>query len=321
MRYGMTRPLLFLVLAITGLAAAPLAHAQDAQTYNLRPNWTPGQTARYEVWTNRTQHSVVTIAGKKNVDDLQMTSEGEVTWSVDQVKADGSATCTMTLEWLSLDYIPGDGKTLKNDSRKGSGDIESFHALLKAMTGVPLKVSVAADGTITKVDGVRAIASRMKADLKEMVPEELDFIETASDLATLIAAPEAADIGNKWDANVKWTWSDRPFEGYLHHDMTFTLAGVEDLAGLPVAVVDGRSKLKLELDRSNLPEGMPPTDVKLIKGDLQTQIMFDLTRHEVVGRNTIQTSTIDFTIRLPSATITRRLEETLQGQTLRIEEE
>ena len=246
---------------------------------------------------------------------------GEVTWTVDHVKADGSATCTMTLQWLSMDYTPNDGKTLKNDSRKGSGDIESFHALLKAMTGVPMKVSIAADGSVTKVGGVKAIASRMKAELKEMVPEELDFIETASDLATLIAAPETIGVGKKWDTDLKWTWSDSPFEGYMHHDMTFTLTGIEDMAGLPVAVVDGRSKLRLELDRSSLPEGMPPTDVKLVKGEFQTQIMFDLTRHEAVGRNTIQTTTIDFTIRLPSATITRRLEETLQGQALRVEEE
>lgn len=320
MRYGITRPLMFLILAITALAMAPLALAQEAQTYNLRPNWTPGQTARYEVWTDRTQHAVVTLAGQKQTDDLHMTSEGEVTWTVEQVKADGSATCTMTLEWLALDYTPDGGKTLKNDSRKGSGDIEPFHALLKAMTGVPLKVSVAADGTVTKVSGVKAIASKIKAELKETVPEELDFIETASDLATLIAAPETANAGKKWDTDAKWTWSDSPFEGHMHHDMTFTLSGIEDLAGLPVAVIDGKSKLRLELDRSKLPEGMPPTDVKLVKGDMQTQIMFDLTRHEAVGRNTIQNTTVDFIIRLPNATITRRLEETLRGQALRIEE-
>jgi hypothetical protein len=154
-----------------------------------------------------------------------------------------------------------------------------------------------------------------------MVPEELDFIETATDLATLVAAPESAAVGKNWDTDLKWTWSDAPFEGHLLHDMKFTLTGVEQIAGLPVAVVDGRSKLKLDLDRSNLPEGMPPTDVKLVKGDLQTQVMFDLTRSEAIGRNTVQNTTIDFTVRMPDATITRRLVETLQGQALRITEQ
>ncbi len=300
------------------LSSGP-ARAQDAPAYDLRPRWSAGQTARYEIWTSRAQHSTVSLADQKRTTDMNMVSEGEVTWAVDRVKPDGSAECTMTLDWLTLDYTAG-GKTLKNDSRKGSGEIESVHALLKAMAGVPLKVSVAADGTVTRIDGTKTMAGRLGADRKDMLPQELDFIETASDLATLIAAPESIVVGKKWGTKLKWAWSDSPFEGYLHHDMTYTLAGVEDLAGLPVAMIEGRSKLKLELDRSKLPEGMPPADAKLVKGELQTQVMFDLSRHEAVGRNTIQTTTVDFTIRMPNATIARRLEETLRGQALRIEE-
>ena len=107
----------------------------------------------------------------------------------------------------------------------------------------------------------------------------------------------------------------------MHHDQTYTLSSIEDVDGLPLAIIDGQSKLKLELDRSDLPEGMPPFDVKLVKGDLQTQVMFDLSRNEAVGRNSIQTTTLDITIRTPNTTITRRVQETLQTQVLRIEEE
>jgi uncharacterized protein DUF6263 len=308
------------VVAI-GLLPAPQAYADDDPTYNLRPHWSPGQTARYEVWTSRTQHATVSLAGQSRTTDLTMISEGEITWAVDKVKPDGSSVCSMTIDWLTLDYTPDDGKTMKNDSRKGKGDIEPFHALLKAMTGVPIKVTVGSDGTVTKVQGIKAISAKIKSDLKEMVPDELDFIETATDLAALVAAPESIEIGKKWKTALKWTWSDAPFEGYMHHDMAFTLSAVEEMAGLRVAVVEGRSKLKLELDRSDTPDGMPPFDVKLIKGELQTQIMFDLSRGEAVGRNSIQTTTIDVNIRMPNATISRRVEQTLQGQALRIDEE
>lgn len=321
MRFGIGRQWMMGLAAWCLLITSPLTWADEAQTYDLRPQWKPGQTARYEIWSSRTQHATVTFAGQKRTTDLTMTSDGEITWTVDQVKPDGSATCTMTLDWLTLDYSPQNGKPLKNDSRKASGDIEPYHALLKAMAGVPLKVSVAADGTVTRIDGINAIAGRIKSELKDAVPEELDFMETATDLATLVAAPQSIDVGKKWDAKLKWTWSDTPFKGFMHHDMTYTLAGVEDMEGLAVAVVEGRSKLKLEVDKSKLPEGMPPADVKLVKGELQTQVMFDLTRHEAVGRNTVQTTTFDFSIRTPNATITRRLEETLQGQALRIAEE
>lgn len=310
-----------LALIVCLSMAAHVARADEAEVFDLRPHWTPGQTTRYEVWSSRTRQSTVTRGGRSRTTGFKMTSEGEVTWTVDKVKADGSATCTMTMDWLTLELTGEDGKTHKNDSRKSKGDIEPFHALLKALTGVPIKVSVAADGTITKVNGVKAVRAKIKPELKEMVPEDLDFIETASDLATLVAVPQEVRVGKKWDADQRWTWSDPPFKGHMNHDMTFTLAGVEDMAGLPIAVVEGRSKLKLELDRSDLPEGMPPFSVKLVKGDLQTQVMFDLTRGEVVGRNTVQTTTIDVTIRMPHATISRRIEQTLQGQVLRIEEQ
>jgi len=313
--------ILFALGCLSVLGSTHLAYAQEAKTYDLRPRWTPGQSAHYEVWTRRTQHATVTLGNQSRSTNLTMTSEGEITWAVDKVKPDGSAVCTMTLDWLTLEYSPGGGKTLKNDSRKGSGDIEPFHALLKAMAGVPIKVSVGPDGTITKVQGVKAVRAKIKPELKDTVPQDLDFIETATDLATLVAAPGSVQVGKKWKTDLKWTWSDAPFKGYMHHDMTFTLSGVEDVAGVPIAVVDGRSKLKLELDRSDLPDGMPPFDVKLVKGELLSQVMFDLTRSEAVGRNSIQTTTIDVTIRMPNATITRRVEQTLQGQALRVEEE
>lgn len=319
-RWAASGAILPLVMVLIQLLTAHDARAQGAESYDLRPQWTAGQTARYEIWTSRTQRSIVSLADQKRTIDMNMVSEGEVTWTVDKVKADGSAECTMTLDWLTLDYTPNGGETLKNDSRKGKGDVESVQALLKAMAGVPLKVSVASDGTVTRVDGTKTMAGKLGADQKDLLPDELDFIETASDLATLITAPESIGVGKKWGTKLKWTWADAPFEGYMHHDMNYTLTGVEELAGLPVAMVEGKSKLKLELDRSGLPEGMPPSDVKLVKGELQTQVMFDLTRHEAVGRNSTQTTTIDFTIKMPNATISRRLEETLCGQALRIEE-
>lgn len=313
---------IFGVLCLCLLAMCPLSRtvAQASKPIDLRPTWVEGQTARYEVWSSRIQNATISLAGQSRQTHLSMVSLGEVSWTVDKIKADGSSQCTMTIDWLTLDYTPDDGKTLKNDSRKGSGDIVPFHALLKAMTGTPIKVSVAADGTIVKVQGTNAIKSKIKPDLKDMVPEDLDFIETATDLATLIAVPESVQPGSNWKTKLKWTWSDAPFQGYMHHDMTYTLSGIEDVAGLPIAIVDGQSKLKLELDRSDIPEGMPPFDVKLIKGDLQSQIMFDLTRGEAIGRNTIENTTIDINIRTPNTTISRRVEQTLQSQALRIEE-
>lgn len=316
-----TTPVLWLCLLTLLILTPANLLAQDTEPVSLRPKWVEGQTSRYEVWSSRTQQATVSLAGQSRSTSLEMVSLGEVQWTVDKVKADGSAQCTMTLDWLTLEYTPEGEKALVNDSRKGTGDIEPYHALLKAITGVPIKITVAPDGTVTKAQGMKAMAAKIKSDYKEMIPEELDFIETATDLAALVAAPESIDVGKNWKTKLKWTWSDAPFKGYMHHDQTYTLSSIEDVDGLPLAIIDGQSKLKLELDRSDLPEGMPPFDVKLVKGDLQTQVMFDLSRNEAVGRNSIQTTTLDITIRTPNTTITRRVQETLQTQALRIEEE
>jgi Family of unknown function (DUF6263) len=328
MRDGMTRRRTLAVLTFCAVlallmflpSATPHARAEESQPFDLRPHGEPGRVTRYEVWSQRTQTATVSLAGNSRTTRFTMTSDGEVTWKIDKVRPDGSMTCTMTLDWLTLNYTDDDGKKHENDSRKSKGAIEPFHALIKAMSNVPIKVTVAPDGTVTGVNGVKAIASKLKSDFKEMVPDDLDFVETASDLATLIAVPASIKPGQNWDADMKWTWGDSPFEGFMHHDATFTLSGVEDMAGVRVAVIDGRSKLKLALDTTDLPEGMPPHTVKLARGDWQSQIMFDLSRGEVVGRNSVQTTTIDVTLRMPSATITRRVDQTLQSQALRIEE-
>ncbi len=311
-------PLMGTVFMLLWTAVLPVMGEESY--YDLRPHWTEGQTTRYEIWTSRTQRSTVSVANHKRDTALTIVGEGEITWQVNKVRADRSAECTMTFDWMTLNMSVEGGPSMSNDSRKGSGDAPPIQALLKAVTGTPLKVNVASDGTITRVEGTKAIQSKLGQQHKDMMPEELDFIETASDLATLIAAPAKASIGDKWKTKTKWTWSDSPYKGYLHHDLTYTLSTVEDLAGIPVAVVDGKSNIKLEVDRSELPEGMPPNEVKMVKGEMETQVMFDLTRHEAVGRNILQKTTIDFSIKLPNATISRHLDETLQGQVLRIEE-
>jgi len=328
MRDGMTRPraltvrtswaVLALVMCLGSVA--PSTRADQAQAFDLRPHGEPGRTTRYEVWSQRTQTATVSLAGNSRTSRFTMTSDGEVTWEIDKVKPDGSMACTMTIDWLTLNFTDDDGKTHKNDSRKSKGDIETFHALVKALAGVPIRVAVAPDGTATKVDGVKAVAAKLKAELKDLVPDDLDFLESASDLANLTGAPKLVAPGSTWDTDLKWTWADPPFEGFMHHDATFTLSGVEDMAGVQVAVIDGRSKLKLELDSSDLPDEMPPYTVKLVKGDLRSQTLFDLSRSEAVGRSAVQTTTVDVTIRMPSTTITRRIEQTVQSQALRIEE-
>ncbi len=306
-------PAALCVVLFVVTASAPGAAGQEA--VNLRPQWYEGQQSRYEFWTQRRISNTIAMAGQEQASDVTMTSEGEITWRVDRVKSDGSADCTMTLDWMTLDIADGEGNVQRNDSRKGSGDFERVHDLVRAMAGVPLSVSVAADGRVTAVDGLNRMGSRLSE--KDDLPEELDFIESATDLATLAAAPESAEVGDRWSAGFRWTHE----LGHLEHDTAFTLESVEPIAGVPVAVVNAEADLSLDIDRSKLPADGPSVSIKLADGGYTAQVLYDLSRHEAVGRHSTQRTVIEADMSFRNNRITRRTVETIQNQVLRIAEQ
>ena len=300
------------VLAMTG--PLPPVQAFD-EGVNLQPQWYEGQQSRYEFWNFRQQSTTMELGGQQRRMDNTMESEGEITWRVDKVRADGSASCTMVLDWMCITITGPEGDEQYNDSRQGSGDTEPLHQLLKAMAGVALTVAVDSDGTISGVDGVEVMARGVDEPL--IVPDELNFMESASDLASLPGAPSLVEQGDAWKQQFRWDHD----MGFMNYSTTFTLDTVEQIEGIPIATVSSRSKLKLDFDDSELPPGSPPVDVRLVEGRQESQVIFDLNRHEAVGRNTSEHQTINMSVRLPQHTFTRLIEQDMQGQVLRISEQ
>jgi len=60
--------------------------------------------------------------------------------------------------------------------------------------------------------------------------------------------------------------------------------------------------------------------LQMKKGVAKTQIMFDLSRGEAVGRNSVQTTVIEAKLTHNGQTVTRIMDETIQSQVLRIAE-
>jgi hypothetical protein len=296
------------------IASAICAPAQaQTRTFNLRPQFEEGRTARYSVWTVRRQDITLAIGEQRRAVSVQYEIDGEMTWKVESVNDNGSATCTMTYDWLTFTLTNSEGTAQVNDSRRSSGDTEAIHDVLSAVAGQPLEVQMNADGSVRSISGVDAI--RARADDPDRMPEERDFIETASDLATVPFAPEAAVLKDAW--NAKFSWGHEM--GTLHHDTTFTFTGIEALAGIAVASVRGEGKLELEPDYSQLPDDAPKMTVTLEDGKIQHQILMDLARHEAVGRNVLQQVVIR--IETEGTELVRTMKETIQSQALRIEEE
>lgn len=302
-------------LVVVVLGGSAVAQDQPTEPIDLRSHWQQGQTSRYEFWTMIEQEAHISLGDQSDTQANTIEITGEVTWRIDRVSPDGSAEASMTLDWMNYVSEGGSAKT-ENDSRKPTGDVPPMHKLLQAMTGTALKVSLAPDGHVTDVKGLDAM--KAKTDQPEFLPTQLDFEETASDLAALAFAPQAAVVGKPWKADFRWEHD----LGHMKQAWTYELDHVEEIAGLPIAVVTGSAKLQLDVDPEQRPADAPPVDIKLADGRATNQIYYDLTRGEAVARHGTNTESVQITLNLPDGRrFSRTLNETLTSQLLRIEEQ
>ena len=292
-------------------AAAP----KSSNEINLRPEYVVGRNAVFDIWSRRETTVEMSFQNNPPRKSTSITEvDGQIRWNIEQVNDDGSAVCVMTIQWLRITRTDKKGKQV-NDSREASGDNESRYKFIKALTGVALRVRCLADGSIEAVEGVDDIAARVE-DEKD-APDELDWIESATELATISGIESAMKVGNTWNRKFEWNHEI----GKMHHNVDYKLAGVETIAGIPIATVTGRGDLRFDPDLSELGGNNEGMDISLIKGTVEHQIMFDLQRHEAVGRNSIEHRTIRFERSTADFSAVQTIEEIIQSQTLRVREE
>lgn len=316
-----------LLLILTLFVTAP-ALAQDAAPTNLRPQWTAGQTAKYDFWGKTEKAETAKILGQEKSETTTFISEGKVSWVVNEINDDGTATCTMQLTKIKFTIKAGENEPLTFDSDNPTGDRPAFDSLMAAMTQTPLTITVNADGTIDKVEGIDELntAAGDEAAEADMIPDELDFKETASELATLISAPASATPGQTWNATNTWNHEDvfPNADTQAKWDTTFTFDSVGQIAGVPIATIKTKSDVDIEVDLSELPEGAPDIDIQISDTSASGEILFDLSRHETVARHDTMTYTAAITVAPPRPelpAITVKIVETSQSQLLRVSED
>lgn len=316
----------FAILTVALAANAVSSQAQDAEApaaaIDLRPKWDEGQSARYEFWNLIEQSIDIELGKNKQTQSTTTEITGEVSWDVDRVAEDGTADCTMRLDWMLFEITTsagGQSETQVVDSRKSaSPDTEVMHDLIKTMAAVPVKVKVAPDGHILEVEGMDAM--KKKTDTPDAVPSELNFMETASDLASITFAPEpgadgSVPLGKTWKADYRW---DHEL-GETDQRWNYTLDRVEDIGGVSVAVVTGEGKIKLDPELPDRPADAPSINVKMLRGEANNEVLFDLSRHEAVGRHSTAQEQIRVTMTFPDGRkFIRTMNETTTSQTLRI---
>lgn len=317
----------FSIFCLALLFALP-TFAQDEKTTNLRPGWKVGQTAKYDFWSKMQKKETAELFGQVRSETTVYVTEGRVVWTVEQVNEDGSSACTMKMEKIKFNITAGENEPLVIDSENPSGDQPVFDQLVSAMVSTPLTVRVNADGTIAKVEGIDELsnAAGQEAVDADIIPEELDFKETASELATLIAAPAKATPGQTW--NSKNTWNQDSVlpgtDATADWDTTFTFDSLGVIEGVPVATITSESNIDIKVDLSKLPEDAPDIDVQVEGAKGKGRIFFDLSRHETVARNDSMSYTATVTITPPNDQIPPvkvKIEETSQSQLLRASEE
>lgn len=284
---------------------------------DLRPHFAVGRSATYDLWTQRTTRVVLRAGSNTRTQDSSVEFQGRIRWSVNQLRADGSASCTMTTEWIAATVTAPDGSTQVSDSRRPRGRGERLDELLRALASHPIRCEVAADGSVLRITGGDTV--RRALSDPDSGPSDRDFIETATGLATLHASPSDLPVGRSWSTRHQW---DHEL-GELREDAAHTLSGIEVIAGVPVASVASRSRLRLDPDDSKLPgpgPNGPKVDVRMTAGDIDSQTLYDLWRHEAVGRNSITRRGIEIRLSFPQGTITRSIQDTIHGQIIRVAE-
>lgn len=309
--------LLALLLMLLSVPQALTAQSPAGESVNLQPRYVTGRATRYSFWTQRDRRITATVGDQTRNVDNRMAYTGQITWTVQRVEPDGSAVCAMTIDWIALDITLPDGQVQHHDTREGRGDNETVYQHLAAVAALPVEVKMNPDGSAASIV---AGVDRMRQQAGEgiEVPSELDFLESASDLATVPYALAQAAVGATWSTTFDWKHE----AGQLHHETTYRFDGLENLAGIPVAIISGNARLSLTPDQEQMKE-LPPEanlDVRLEEGGWQTQVMFDLSRHEAVGRNTVQTTRISSTMTIGPNRLAQVVDEKVQSQVLRISE-
>ncbi len=298
------------------LLLAPLAPAQDIagavpDSIDLRPIWQTGQTSRYRLSSERLTTAQVLNVGKPRSTGMKVLAD--VTWQVTDADPDGGGACRMTIDRMVMLVSDAQGQKAKITRDSAPEKLKSAQTLLRAMIDKPLTVKVAPDGSVRDVAGWESIRNNAGEAGKNLT--ESDFVETATDMALLVGGTAAADVGDAWNEDFNWSHE----MGELQLDTTFKLQGIEAIAGIPIATIQADSKVNVAFDKQKLAKAND-VKVKLKKGQETGQIIYDPTRHEVVGRNTDRDLVFEMKLNVSGRQFTQVIEQRLNSQVIRLEE-
>ncbi|MCG8508231.1 MAG: DUF6263 family protein, partial [Rhodospirillales bacterium] len=268
-----------------------VALAQDAGV-SLRPKFVEGRTTQYEMWSKRESKTTISANDRQREISSTIESTGMVTWRCDSVGEDGSVTCTMTYQKLTLKVTGPDGAEKTASTETGTADegLQPLLDMLNAYVDKPIVFTISAKGKIENVKGGEAIRNDIEGE--DRGPKDRDLEETAKELIGFEGVPAKVTKGD--------TWSDIitiPHEtGEFNVNMAFSYEGIETIEGIDIAQVSATGGMTLDVDESKLPTEGPQPEIRLTEGLRELQALFDIKRGQLVGSNVRRKSTIEVTV-------------------------
>lgn len=299
------------------LCGAPAARGQDAaapQTIDLRALWKDGQKSAYRI--AQTEVTTTETAALPEPQVIRMDYVVGCTWEVTEAREGGGGTARMSTDDLTLTIHLPDGKTLSATAGSADAEAASYQTWIKAMTGATIEVEVNPDGTIESISGDDAVRANADPAIAEGLDERY-FRNIAMEVATLTGGGERVSVGDTWTHS----YTSGHQAGEMTYDTTYRFEGVETMAGVPVAVVSTEAKISLEPEIPEVPAGVPTPTVELTRAESRGQLLFDLSRHELVGTQGSQTIEITYSARAGDRQITVVTREATTTKMLRTAEE
>ncbi len=244
MRYTMFSALRWGLLGLLVLAG-PRGAASTAAT--LRWKFKPGETLRYSM-DQKTVTTAKLPGGQELTNTLMQTLE--LSWSVKEVRDDGTAELVQTIERV-VDKADGPLGKFEYDSKSGQepqGPIAASRVpLFKAIVGAPITFKMNAQGEPSDVK----VPEKLTRSLREAGPAAAAASQLFSEeglkslilQTTLVVPKEDLAQGKTWN---RQTIETMPAIGTLILDTTFTYQGTDTQNGQKVEKIDQATKIDLQ---------------------------------------------------------------------------
>ena len=97
---------------------------------------------------------------------------------------------------------------------------------------------------------------------------------------------------------------------------------MEQIAGIPVALVNTTSKLTVEPEIPEMPADGPQIDmqVNVNEATASSQMMFDLSRHEIAGEYGRQVLEVEMRLNIAGRELVRTMRQVSSGRMIRLSE-